>query len=554
MQLYYDYLMIVGLVLLNLIYLYILLTKQDTDFRHRNFVIQEDTKANFDLFLSQLDMSSSHRKDDDATDHRAYDDFNARPPSGKEYTILDRDDDFFLTSSSYQKKKRGTPPPNQPSPEVICKAGFVKIRSEYNYKYMWMLSDAQNNLYMDSSATFETSDHLTAFEVTPVSKSCSEGGWIVMKAPNSDLFVYMAGPHLNETGYEWMLRAGTSEMSLALAREEYWFLFEKAGYLLNKGSMAFVNNIAIDSSFVVRGHTEEGDRTAPAYREYGARMEFLFVERDAIQRSIAEERREVKLAAEQDEELVTRIRGFPPSSEKRVISFGLYGDHKRYTNGAIRNAELRDRYFPGWVCRFYVTQDVPKEVVEKLRALGSEIESIPPGSGYAAGMFYRFKVATDPTIDRFIVRDADSRLNARDRLAVEEWIESGSPVHVIRDHVNHCGRPMNGGLWGAVKGALPFMEESLKSWSSKNAYADDLNFLQAEVWPKVKSAHVAHDSYCCDRFRHTRPFPSRRPENYQHVGQVFDGADRPRMSDIDGFIRGVPVPSKCRKEPEWIYG
>jgi len=30
------------------------------------------------------------------------------------------------------------------------------------------------------------------------------------------------------------------------------------------------------------------------------------------------------------------------------------------------------------------------------------------------------------------------RLNARDRLAVEEWIESGLGVHVLRDHVNHC--------------------------------------------------------------------------------------------------------------------
>lgn len=46
----------------------------------------------------------------------------------------------------------------------------------------------------------------------------------------------------------------------------------------------------------------------------------------------------------------------------------------------------------------------------------------------------------------------------------------------------------------------------------------------------------------------------RRYKTYQHVGQVFSADDSPRMADIDGFIRGVPIPAKCRKKPEWIYG
>lgn len=54
---------------------------------------------------------------------------------------------------------------------------------------------------------------------------------------------------------------------------------------------------------------------------------------------------------------------------------------------------------------------------------------------------------------RYIVRDSDSRLNARDRFAVEEWIRSNKSVHSVRDHVNHC-RPLNGGLWGGVKGGI----------------------------------------------------------------------------------------------------
>ena len=34
----------------------------------------------------------------------------------------------------------------------------------------------------------------------------------------------------------------------------------------------------------------------------------------------------------------------------------------------------------------------------------------------------------DPEVQRYIVRDTDSRLNARERFAVEEWITSGRKV------------------------------------------------------------------------------------------------------------------------------
>ena len=38
------------------------------------------------------------------------------------------------------------------------------------------------------------------------------------------------------------------------------------------------------------------------------------------------------------------------------------------------------------------------------------------------------------------------------------------------------------------------------------------------------------------------------------VAQVFDGSGKSRQSDIDGFTRGVEVPEKCRRRPEWRFG
>lgn len=146
---------------------------------------------------------------------------------------------------------------------------------------------------------------------------------------------------------------------------------------------------------------------------------------------------------QQDQEELRLIQSLPSSREKRVISFGLYGNNPKYIVGAKKNSVLAKTYFPGWICRYYVTSDVSPAVIDYLKLQGAEISDIPSGMGYAAGMFWRFTVAVDNTVDRYIVRDVDSRLNARDRLAVEEWIHSKYPIHIIRDHVNHC-IPMNG--------------------------------------------------------------------------------------------------------------
>ena len=76
------------------------------------------------------------------------------------------------------------------------------------------------------------------------------------------------------------------------------------------------------------------------------------------------------------------------------------------------------------------------------------------------------------------MRDSDSRLNPRERFAVEEWIQSGKAVHTIRDHPNH-ERPLNGGLWGGTKGAVKGMTNLVKQFSNKQSYGGDLQVISA---------------------------------------------------------------------------
>lgn len=60
-------------------------------------------------------------------------------------------------------------------------------------------------------------------------------------------------------------------------------------------------------------------------------------------------------AQQQDEREIEQIKSLPISSEKRVISFGLYGSAAKYTNGAVRNAELAK------------VVKVPNELLESVR-------------------------------------------------------------------------------------------------------------------------------------------------------------------------------------------
>lgn len=222
-------------------------------------------------------------------------------------------------------------------------------------------------------------------------------------------------------------------------------------------------------------------------------------------------------------------------------------------NGAIKNSELVKIWFPGWVARYYCDNTVRPEVIQTLQSNGAEIVRINDIGGNIAGMFWRFLVADDSTVDRYIVRDVDSRLNPRERFAVEEWIQSGKGIHTIRDHPNH-ERPLNGGLWGGRKGAIQGMTKLVKAFDNRKRYGGDLTFLNEKIWPKVKQNQMGHDAYSCTRFPNSYPFPTKRPNNYQHVGQVFDDKSKPRMGDIDRFIRGRATNPKCRRQPSWMYG
>ena len=151
--------------------------------------------------------------------------------------------------------------------------------------------------------------------------------------------------------------------------------------------------------------------------------------------------------------------------ENRVISMSLYGSDPRYTRGAIENAKLITKVFPGWKLRIYLSNvsnvGVPSDIVKQLKTSNVDLVFMNPSTTKVKPMMWRFLVANDVTVDRFIVRDADSRLIPRDATEVEVWIQSGKAFHCIRDHSGQVGWPISGGLWGGIPSKLRLLVKTI---------------------------------------------------------------------------------------------
>ena len=182
-----------------------------------------------------------------------------------------------------------------------------------------------------------------------------------------------------------------------------------------------------------------------------------------------------------------------PKSGKQVIAFSLWGNNPFYTRGAIRNAELAHELYPEWVCRFYCGAQTEKSVIQQLENLNCEVVVMDELEGFG-GTMWRFLVANDPSVKCFICRDADSRLNEREKLAVDEWLASGKAFHIMRDAIVHCDLIL-AGMWGGYSGVLPNLQELMKSKIDHSRKFLDQDFLSLHIWPMIKKHCLIHDAY-----------------------------------------------------------
>ena len=191
--------------------------------------------------------------------------------------------------------------------------------------------------------------------------------------------------------------------------------------------------------------------------------------------------------------------GLSEFSESKIISYSLFGGIPCYSRGFLENVKIRQSIYPDWKIRVYASMGdyLVKNAVTESQKVDCGIEVIDMGrSNGLIGTFWRFLVAEDNAVDRFICRDSDSLLNIREKKAVDEWVDDGSWLHCIRDYHGH-NHPIYAGMFGGSSefiremSLLKLFSKELKNRQSSK-YEDDEVFLRGEIYPRFKDKMLSH--------------------------------------------------------------
>ncbi|TCJ18945.1 tetratricopeptide repeat protein [Parasulfuritortus cantonensis] len=201
--------------------------------------------------------------------------------------------------------------------------------------------------------------------------------------------------------------------------------------------------------------------------------------------------------------------GLAADKTGNVVAYTLFGAKPLYCETAFINARALAFLLPGWTMRVYCDRSVPEDVRQRLAARGAQVVLCEgPAWDGVDPLMRRFAVMADPTVTRWLVRDADSLISRREAAAVADWLASGRWFHVMRDAYTHTElllAGLIGGCGGVFDGRL--MAES-RDFPARHQYERrlvDQHFLRQVVWPTFKQSLLSHDSWF--GFGDARPFP-----------------------------------------------
>ena len=205
---------------------------------------------------------------------------------------------------------------------------------------------------------------------------------------------------------------------------------------------------------------------------------------------------------------------------KKVLSFILWGDNPTYNIGAIKNAELAKEFYPDFECWFYIHQEtVPEYTIKKLQEFDNtkiifkigDLNKIKP-------MMWRFESIDDLEVEIMMSRDTDSRFLLREKLAVDEWLNSKTLFHIMRDHPHH-NFAILGGMFGTKKiPQIPSWSNVMKNFIQEGDRNYDQNFLRDYIYPIIKNNSTIHASFH-KMESHAKNFPINYRRELYFVGE-----------------------------------
>jgi len=227
----------------------------------------------------------------------------------------------------------------------------------------------------------------------------------------------------------------------------------------------------------------------------------------------------------------------------KVISFCLWGNEKRYTIGLLKNIELAKLYYPDWRCLIYIhTSAINRDIIYNLDKFDnvSVILKFEENIRLRRFMLWRFEpVILYPAVSHFISRDIDTRIQPREVLAVDEWLESGKTLHIMRDHPQHYPKIL-GGMYGIKCDGIYNLQkdwiETIEDFYAKNGeHTDDQFFLYTHIYNKINSdGRIIHDEIKRYEGNECKQFPIKYEQNWNFVGCYIyeDESTDPQTSEV----------------------
>jgi len=209
---------------------------------------------------------------------------------------------------------------------------------------------------------------------------------------------------------------------------------------------------------------------------------------------------------------------------KNVIAFSLWGDKSTYLKGAVINAKDAQLFYPDFECWFYIhSESVPVETVLELSSLPNvkiiyrtgDLTTVKP-------MMWRFIAIDDPEVTIMMSRDTDTRILQREKVAVDEWLNSEYPFHIMRDHPYH-DTPILGGMFGVKKiPEIPSWKTLVDSYIQQGHRDYDQTFLREVIYPIVKDSAMIHATFYRIENERCRHFTVPYDDEYRFVGEYID--------------------------------
>ena len=204
-----------------------------------------------------------------------------------------------------------------------------------------------------------------------------------------------------------------------------------------------------------------------------------------------------------------------------------------HVEGVLENAKLLKSIFPGWGMHVYYSGVLPNLLMQEKSI---DFVNLKPDENF---------LNISSGISRLCFRSLDSRLSYRERAAVDDWINSGEPFHVMRDHPSHSIYNVPVGLWCASRVAENLMFDSYEKLVA--SVDQESVFMKDDLWKLMSLTYNVrqHDSISCEKFPGSIPFPTLR-RGREFVGSKIVNGKMQLLSNL-------PIPKQCETKPPPRY-